>query len=158
LSFENGEWVPAADVEVKIGVGRLGGQIKIGEEESYTTDSTGQITAEFKADSLPAIDKKGNISLVAKIEDNEKFGNILLEKTVPWGRYYQRESNFGERSLWATRMHTPIWLLVMAYSIITAVWGVIIYLLFVIVKIKRQGTKHVAADKIHQPSSTLLVD
>ena len=159
LSFENGEWVPAADVEVKIGVSRLGGQIKIGEEESYTTDSTGQISAEFKVDSLPATDKKGNITLVAKIEDNDKFGNLLMEKTVPWGKYYQRENNFGERSLFATRFRTPIWLLFMAYSIIAAVWGVIIYLVFVLVKIRKQGTKHPESiDKNLQPSNAFAIE
>ncbi|MFL5808253.1 MAG: hypothetical protein ACJ749_01955 [Flavisolibacter sp.] len=159
LSFESGEWVPAADVELKIGVSRLGGQIKIGEEESYTTDSTGQISAEFKVDSLPATDKKGNITLVAKIEDNDKFGNLMMEKTVPWGKYYHRENNFGERSLFATRFRTPIWLLFMAYSIIASVWGVIIYLIFVIVKIKKQGKKHPeSTDKSLQPSKALAIE
>ncbi|MGZ8538021.1 MAG: hypothetical protein ACXWV9_07130 [Flavisolibacter sp.] len=139
LSLENGEWVPAKEVEAKIGVRRLGGEIKIGEEESYTTDSLGQINAEFKIDSLPAIDTKGNIVIVAKIEDNELFGNVMMEKTIPWGKYYTRESIVGQRSLWATRDRTPVWLLLMAYSIIGLVWGVIIYLVFQLIKIKKLG-------------------
>ena len=138
-SLEGDTWVPARDVELKIGVQRLGGQLKIGDDESYTTDSTGMIQAEFKLDSLPAIDIKGNVELVAKTEDNELFGNLSVEKTVPWGHYYQRENNFGQRSLWATRFRTPLWLLFMAYSIMAAVWGVIIYLVVQIVKIKKLG-------------------
>ncbi len=149
LALENGEWIPAKDVEVKIGVRRLGGDMKIGEEESYTTDSLGQLTGEFKIDSLPAEDKKGNIVLVAKTEDNERFGNLSQEKTVPWGAYFERQTNFNQRSLWATRDKAPIWLLLMACSIIAAVWGVIIYLVFQLFKIKKLGNS-ATATKTHR--------
>ena len=64
-----------------------------------------------------------------------------MEKAIPWGKYYTRENNFGKRSLWATRNHTPIWLLVMAYSIIALVWGVIFFLIIQIIKIKRLGNQ-----------------
>jgi len=141
-SLEGDTWVPARDVELKIGVHRLGGQLKIGDDESYTTDSTGTIQAEFKLDSLPANDAKGNVVLVAKTEDNELFGNLSVEKTVPWGHYYQRENNFGQRSLWATRFRTPLWLLFMAYSIMAAVWSVIIYLVVQIFRIKKLGKEN----------------
>jgi len=149
LALENGEWIPAKDVEVKIGVRRLGGDMKIGEEESYTTDSLGQLTGEFKIDSLPAEDKKGNIVLVAKTEDNERFGNLSQEKTVPWGAYFERQTNFNQRSLWATRDKAPIWLLLMACSIIAAVWGVIIYLVFQLFKIKKLGKRSTANKTQH---------
>ena len=139
LGLENGAWTPARDVEVKIGVKRLGGEIRIGDEENYTTDSLGQATGEFKIDSLPADDVKGNIVLTAKTEDDEKYGNILIEKKVPWGTYFFRSNNFNKRSLWATRDKTPIWLLLMAYSIMISVWGVIIYLILQIIKIKKIG-------------------
>jgi hypothetical protein len=138
-ALQNGEWIPAKDVEMKIGVRRLGGQLKIGEDETYTTDSTGQVSGEYKLDSLPADDAKGSLVLVARVEDNENFGNLSVEKTVPWGVQYKRVSHFGERSLYATRSHTPLWLLFMATGIILAVWGVIIFLVFQIIKIKKLG-------------------
>lgn len=144
LSFENGEWAPASDVELKIGVSRLGGDIKIGEEESYITDSLGKAEGEFKIDSLPAVDKKGNIMLIAKIEDNERYGNLSVEKTVPWGVYFLRKDNFNQRSLWGTRDKTPVWLLFMAYSIMATVWGVIFYLVFQLIKIRKIGKSKVA--------------
>ena len=159
LALANGEWLPAKDVELKMGVRRLGGDIKIGEEETYTTDSLGQVSGEFKIDSLPADDAKGNIVLVAKMEDNDLYGNLSTEKTVPWGTYIQRTSNFGQRSLWATRDKTPIWLLVMAYSIIAGVWSVIIYLVFQIIKIKKLGKSKTSSE--NEPVTVkeeLLVD
>ncbi len=32
------EWVPAADVDMKVGINRLGGILSAGEEAIYTTD------------------------------------------------------------------------------------------------------------------------
>src|SRR6185436_20615217 len=99
-----GEWVPAKDVEMKVGVARSGGSIlSAGDEETYTTDSTGIVTAEFKRDSLPG-DQKGNIILAAKVEDNDQYGNLLVEKAVPWGVALKPEKNFfDQRTLWTTR-------------------------------------------------------
>lgn len=139
FAYDNEEWIPAKDVEVKIGVERLGGNLKIGDDETYTTDSLGQVTGEFKLDSLPAIDAKGNVVLIAKVEDNDQFGNLSIDKTVPWGKYYYHVNTFGHRSLSAARFKAPLWLLFMAYSIVAGVWAVIIYLIFQILKIRSLG-------------------
>lgn len=141
MFFENNDWVPAKDVEMKVGINRLGGILSAGDEETYTTDSTGTVSAEFKKDSLPG-DQLGNIVLVAQVEDNDQYGNLLVEKTVPWGLAFTPEKNFfDQRTLWSTRFRTPIWLLVMAYSIVISVWGTIIYLVLQIVKIKKLGVE-----------------
>lgn len=138
MKFENDNWVPVKDVDVKIGAKRLGGDLKIGDEETYSTDSLGQVAGEFKLDSLPG-DPMGNLTLIAKVEDNDQLGSLSIEKTVPWGVYIKPVSNFGERALWAARGKAPVWLMFMAYSIILAVWGVIFYLIFRIVKISKLG-------------------
>lgn len=150
-SFENGEWLPAKDVEVKIGVERLGGMLRIGEEENYTTDSTGMAVGEFKLDSLPAIDNKGTLTLMAKVEDNETFGNLSMQTAVPWGVYFKPETRYGERTLWSTGKLVPLWLLFMAVSIIAGVWGVIIYLIFQIIKIKKLGKEQGEIQNEPQP-------
>jgi hypothetical protein len=137
--WEKGGWFPQKGVEVKIGVERLGGALKISDDESFTTDSLGMAKGEFKLDSLPAQDAGGNVVLVAKVEDNERFGNLSLNRTVPWGKYYKRENHFGERSLWAARFRTPVWLLLMAYSIMATVWSVVIYLLYQIFRLRKLG-------------------
>lgn len=139
--FENDEWVPVKDVDVKIGIARSGGILGAGEEESYTTDSTGVAIAEFTRDSLPG-DINGNIVLAAKVEDNDEVGNLFVEKTVPWGIATKHANDFfQQRTLWSTRYHTPPWLLFMAYSIIIAVWGTLIYLVFQLLKIRKIGVK-----------------
>ncbi len=139
MQLTNSVWVPAADVEMKVGVQRLGGILSAGDEETYTTDSSGTASLEFTKDSLPG-DQKGNLVLVAKIQDNDLYGNLIVEKTVPWGIVVKPNTSFFEqRTLWTTRFRTPIWLLIMAYSIFIGVWGTIIYLITQIVQIKKLG-------------------
>jgi len=140
-ALQNGEWVPAKGVELKIAVKRSLGNLPIGDEETYTTDSTGSVTAEFKRDSLLG-DSKGNFILIARTEDNENFGNLFVEKIVNWGVSPPIDDSFNHRSLWATRLKTPIWLLILAYSIIAGVWGTLIYLVRQLLKIKKMGKEY----------------
>jgi hypothetical protein len=137
-ALENGEWIPVKDVDIKIAVKRMGGTLTIGEEATYATDSSGTVAAEFKRDSIPG-DANGNIVLIATVEDNDKYGNLSVEKTAKWGAPFTYHSTFNERSLFASRNKTPVWLLFMAYFIIGIVWGTLIYLVFQIFKIKKLG-------------------
>jgi len=142
MKYENSQWIPVKDVEMKIGVERLGGILSAGDEQTYTTDSTGTATSEFKKDSLPG-DQQGSFILIAKVEDNDELGNLIIEKRVPWGVAKKPDNNFfSQRTLWSTRFRTPIWLLFMAYSIVIGVWGTIIFLVFQIVKIKKLGVSN----------------
>ena len=139
LYADNNEWLPAKDVEMKVGVDRSGSVLSAGDEATYTTDSAGIVNVEFKKLNLPG-DKTGNFMLVAKVEDNEQYGNLLIEKSVPWGTATKVDNTFfDQRTLWTTRFRTPFWLLLMAYSIVIGVWGTIIYLVMQIVKIKKLG-------------------
>jgi hypothetical protein len=154
LGLKNNSWLPAKGVEMKVGINRLGGILSAGDEATYTTDSTGSVTVALKKDSLPG-DKKGNILLVAKVEDNDQFGNLVVEKTVPWGVALQQDKNFfDQRTLWSTRFRTPAWLLIIAYFLGIGVWGTIIYLIFQIIKIKKLGTEKTSS--IHQEQNTAI--
>jgi hypothetical protein len=141
-ALENGEWIPVKDVDIKIAVKRMGGTLTIGEEATYATDSSGTVAAEFKRDSIPG-DANGNIVLIATVEDNDKYGNLSVEKTAKWGAPFTYHSTFNERSLFASRNKTPVWLLFMAYFIIGIVWGTLIFLVFQIFKIKKLGKQAV---------------
>jgi hypothetical protein len=140
VALEGGNWTPVKDVDVRIMIKRLGGNLTVGDEATYTTDSSGTVTAEFKRDSIPG-DVNGNIVLIAKVEDNDSYGNLSIEKTAKWGKPLTYYSTFNERSLFATRNKAPIWLLFMAYFIIGIVWGTLTYLVFQIFKIKKLGKR-----------------
>ena len=132
------EWVAVKDVEMKLGIKRSLGNLSVGDAETYTSDSTGAASAEFKKDSMPG-DDKGNIILVAKVEDNDSYGNLVAEKTVAWGKAPVAEQSFWRRTLWSTGNRAPIWLLALALSIIGIVWGVIFYLLKQLFRIRKMG-------------------
>lgn len=141
MFMENKDWVPARDVEMKVGISRQGSILSAGDEETYTTDTSGTASVEYNKDNLPG-DQQGNIVLVVKVEDNDQYGNLRIEKTVPWGVAVMPEKNFfDQRTLWSTRFETPLWLLFMAYSIFISVWIILIYLVFQIVKIKKLGVR-----------------
>ena len=84
-------------------------------------------------------DSKGNLILIAKVEDNDTYGNLSSEKIVPWGKPIKYYTEFGKRTLFARRGKSPIWLELLAYSIVLAVWGVLIYLIGQIKKMKKLG-------------------
>ena len=138
LELKDTVWTPMKGVELKVAIKRAGGDLNVSETQSYTTDSTGTISAEYKRDSL-AGDSKGNLILIAKVEDNDNYGNLSVEQTVPWGIKTEYFSVFDKRTLFARRGHSPIWLELIAYSIIIAVWGVLIYLIGQLNKIKKLG-------------------
>ncbi len=132
------DWVAVKDIEMKLGIKRMLGNLTVGDAETYTADSSGVASAEFKRESMPG-DEKGNIILVAKIEDNDSYGNLTIEKLVPWGKAVLVENNFWHRTLWSTGNRAPVWLLIIALSIIIGVWTVLIYLIKQILVIKKMG-------------------
>lgn len=138
FELKDNEWIPVKDIEMKIGISRLDGvSLPVGKEATYTTDSTGQVTAEFTRVNLPA--EKGMLTLVVNVEDNDKYGNLVVLEKLPWGLKIQQTNDLDKRTLWSTRFKTPLWLLFMAYSIMAAVWSVLVYLVIQIIRIKRLG-------------------
>jgi len=135
------EWVAVKDIEMKLGIKRALGNLSVGEDETYTADTTGLAIAEFKHDSMPG-DAKGNIFLVARVDDNDTYGNLVVEKTVPWGKAHQAESHFWHRSLWSTGGRAPVWLLTIALGIIIGVWGTIFYLIRQMFRIRKLGHEY----------------
>ncbi|MEO7984220.1 MAG: hypothetical protein ABI688_09075 [Bacteroidota bacterium] len=142
--YENGEWIAASEVEMKIGVQRLGSILSAGDEATYTTDSSGSVSVLFLKDSLPG-DVRGNFVLAASVEDNDQFGNLSIAKVVPWGAVTKPGKDFfAQRTLWTTRFKTPLWLLFIAYSIVLTVWGTLVYLILQLLKIIRLGKSSTA--------------
>lgn len=132
------DWIAVKEIEMKLGIKRSLGNLTVGEAETYTSDSTGTASAEFKRDSMPG-DEKGNLVLVARVEDNDVYGSLVAEKPVSWGVKAKVEEHFWHRTLWSTGGRAPIWLLSIAFAIIIGVWGTLIYLLMQLLKMKKIG-------------------
>ncbi len=100
--------------------------LKVGEG---TTDESGEATVEIPA-SLPG-DAKGNITLLARLDENEVYGNLETVIVQPWGTPVSDKIAAQPRALWSTL--PPLWMLITFIVLMTAVWGhyiVIIYELF----------------------------
>jgi hypothetical protein len=132
------EWVAVKEIEMKLGLKRSLGNLTVGDAETFTSDSTGTASAAFIRDSMPG-DEKGNLVLVARVEDNDIYGNLVVEKSVPWGVKEKTAEHFWHRTLWSTGNRAPVWLLFLALSIIIGVWGTLFYLVKQLLKIKKMG-------------------
>jgi hypothetical protein len=140
LALKHGQWVPVSGVDMVLAVKRLNADLFVDQSPTHTTDSLGTAVADFSLARLPG-DSSGNIVLIAKLEDNDLYGNLTSERAVPWGVPTQYASDFDKRSLFARQGRSPVWLIFMAYSIGLAVWGVILYLVFQIRKLKKLGNQ-----------------
>jgi len=138
LEQKDSAWVPVPKVDLKIAIKRLGGDLNVSETPTYTTDSLGIAEAEYKYVNLPG-DSAGNLILIASVEDNDVYGNLTSEKTVPWGTDSKYISKYNSRSLFARRGWSPIWLEWMAYSITAGVWLILFYLFVQIRKLRKLG-------------------
>jgi hypothetical protein len=141
LKEKNGnDWVPVKDIEMKLGVKRLNGNLSVGDKDTYTADSSGISSAPFLRDSIPG-DQQGIITLVAEVDDNDTYGNLVTEKTVDWGKAIAPQKDFfAQRTLWARGSEAPVWLLITVFAIAIGIWGTILYLVMQILKIKKLGS------------------
>lgn len=136
-ALEDSAWIEVPDVDVKIMVMTTLAGFPAAEEEVYTTDESGEASTEYTL-KIPG-DAQGVIHIGAKIEEHELYGSIMTTKRIAWGSPTNYRSTFNERTLYATRDKTPLWLLIFPNLIIAAVWGMIFYLVLVIRKIRKLG-------------------
>jgi hypothetical protein len=129
-------WVQVPEVELRFVVKRVFNDLPIVENAS-TTDASGNTSSDFKL-TIPG-DVDGNIFVAAKIEENELYGNIQSVKMIKWGTRVVKDTSFKDRTLFSTRDKTPLWLLIFPNLIIITVWCIIIYLVTLIVKIRKIG-------------------
>jgi hypothetical protein len=136
MTLKEGKWIETPGVEMRLFVRRLLSDLPIG-ENAVTTDDAGDVSADFKM-TIPG-DTKGNIIIGAKLDDNDTYGTIVAMKFAKWGVPQKADHSFYERSLWASRDKTPIWLLVFPNVIIVTVWGFIFYMVYLIFRIRKVG-------------------
>jgi len=138
LALKEGKWIETPEAEIKLFVRRQASDLLMG-EGALTTNATGEVSSVFSFKTPLPGDVKGNIIIGAKMEDNDVYGTVIALKFANWGTQQKPDGSFFERSLWAARDKTPIWLLVVPNTIIAIVWGLIFYLFYFIFKIRKIG-------------------
>jgi len=101
------------------------------------TDENGEASFEFPTD-LPSA-KNGMLDIVAKVEKNEIYGNVETHESIKWGITPKSEIDWANRSLSASRERAPMVLVVASTIIILFIWGILFYIIFQLVKIKKQA-------------------
>ena len=127
--------VPAIDLGVF--VKRLFSALKLGEGK---TDEAGEASIEIP-NNLPG-DARGNITLLAKLDENEVYGNLEAAVTQQWGAPVSDELKELPRSLWST--HPPIWMLVTFIVLMSAVWGHYLVIIVQLFRLRKEEPKTVS--------------
>ena len=126
VDLATGEETSVPQAVLGIFVKRSFNPLKIGE---ITTDESGEGSAEI-ANTLPG-DAKGNITLLARLDENETYGNLEAAVVQQWGVPVSDKIEDQPRALWSS--HPPLWMLITFIILMLAVWGhyiVIVYELF----------------------------
>jgi len=124
--------VPETDLGVF--VNRLFSALKLGEGK---TDEAGEASIEIP-NNLPG-DAKGNITLLAKLDENEVYGNLEASVTQPWGIPVSDELKALPRALWST--HPPIWMLVTFVVLMSVVWGHYLVIIIQLFRLRKEEPK-----------------
>ena len=121
-----GPATPIKEATIGVFVKRSFLPLKVGEG---TTDENGEATIEFP-NGLPG-DPKGNLTVIARLDENEIYGNLETTSVQNWGVPVSDRIENQPRALWST--HPPMWMLITFIVLMVTVWGhyiVIVYELF----------------------------
>ena len=130
---KDGKEKPVADVAVNLYVKRMFGTMPAAEDHTVNTDATGEATFSLPRDVKG--DTTGNITIVARIDDNETYGNVESKVDAKFGIPLEAEKDPFPRALWEPQAPAP---LVITVSVIfTAVWFTYFTIFFRLIKISR---------------------
>ncbi|MEI7492361.1 MAG: hypothetical protein WCK92_13235 [Bacteroidota bacterium] len=116
-------------------VPRLFSLLKIGE---VALDEQGKGSLEFPADIVG--DTLGNLKIIAKIEENEKYGFVQGTSSINWGvpkQYYKAE--VPSRELWTPI--APLWMIITLIIMLAGVWAHYFYAVWELFMIKKASKK-----------------
>ena len=139
----NKEMVPVEEASVSFYVPRLFSDQLIGEGKI----NDGKCSIKFPENI--AGDTIGNISLIARIEDDKYYGNVEREiNDFRWGNTQPIEEDkslmtieitIPTRALWHT--NAPLWMIVTLIILLTGVWSHYVYVIYQLVKLSRISKK-----------------
>ena len=132
---KEGKEMPVIGAEVKFYVQRLFGFMPASEENTITTDEKGEATFSFPKNISG--DTAGFITIAARLEDNENFGNLENKATQSWGTILPIIKEPFPRALFEP--HAPWPLVVTVSTLFGGVWLIYFFIFFQLGKIKKEG-------------------
>jgi hypothetical protein len=129
-----GKEVPVSGEIIKVYVPRMFSLLPVGE---ITLDEKGTGTLEFPSD-IPG-DKDGNLTIISRIEENEKFGNVEKIQSIKWGTPLVYTESSSHRALWTKT--PPRWMIFTLSVLLVGVWGHYLFAIISLIRIKNDAKK-----------------
>ncbi|MFZ1263220.1 MAG: hypothetical protein WAT34_06875 [Chitinophagaceae bacterium] len=131
IDVGTGTETPVPEIALGIFVKRTFFPLKIGEG---TTDENGEVSVEIPQ-KLPG-DAKGNITLLAKLDENELYGNMEAGVTQPWGTPVSDKFQELPRALWSA--HPPLWMMITFIILMCTVWGHYLVIIIQLFRLRKE--------------------
>lgn len=131
IDVGTGTEVPVPETAIGVFIHRSFNPLKIGEG---TTDEAGETSVEVP-NNLPG-DAKGNITLLAKLDENEIYGNLEASVEQKWGTVVSDKIEDQPRALWSS--HPPIWMLVTFILLMAVVWGHYVVIVYQLLRLRKE--------------------
>jgi 5-hydroxyisourate hydrolase-like protein (transthyretin family) len=126
----NNEWNPVENLEIQFYVPRTFSLLNVGKGSS----AGGLTSIEFPA-TLPG-NQLGYLTLLAKVEDNEMYGNVEVSGTINWGKPLP-PAKIIKRGLGDT--NAPLWMVYTLIVLLSLVWFHYMYVIFTVLRIRHLG-------------------
>jgi hypothetical protein len=137
---ENGTDKPVSGEVVKIYVPRMFSLLPVSE---MTLDEAGTASVEFPSD-LPG-DKEGNLTIIARFEENQTYGNIEKREILKWGLPTDYSVPKTHRALWTKT--APRWMIYTLSVLLAGVWGHYLFAVISLIRIKIEANRQKAKDE-----------
>jgi hypothetical protein len=124
-----GKKIPLEDTDVYFYVPRSFSLLPVGEEWFMG----GRAQVDFPT-TVPG-DSAGNLTIVARIEDHELYGNVEAVAVKDWGKAVPRIVVKKRRGLGDT--DAPLWMVYTLIVLLSIVWFHYLYVFFIMIKIKK---------------------
>jgi hypothetical protein len=131
---KDGEMLPLGDREVDVLVKRLYSDLKLG--SVYLEEESGEGSFEFPV--IPG-DSAGNITIVARIAEDDDFGTVEVRQDMQWGTPVEFKTGRPGKALWS--QNAPSWMTLTLYIFLAGVWYHLILVFIRMVRIKKLGTE-----------------
>jgi len=130
LGKKENEWVPVDKLDIQFYVPRTFSLLKVGKG----TITNGTTSLEFPT-SIPG-NQLGYLTIVAKVEENENYGNVEVSGTINWGKPLPL-TKIIKRGLGDT--DAPLWMVYTLIVLLSVVWFHYMYVIFTVFRIRHLG-------------------
>ena len=131
IDIGTGTEIPVPETALGVFVHRSFNPLKLGEG---TTDENGEASVQIPTN-LPG-DAKGNITLMARLDENEIYGNMEATVVQKWGIPVSDVIASQPRALWSS--HPPVWMLVTFILLMAIVWGHYIVIVYQLLRLRKE--------------------